>query len=45
MNKADSEQRKNLKENGHTPSYIEWVIWQTNRSQKKKGVEKKGQTI
>ena len=25
-------QRKKLKEQGHTPSYIEWMIWKTKNN-------------
>ena len=30
------EQRKKLKEYGHTDSYIEWMIWQQRRTKNKR---------
>lgn len=31
--KEENKRRKELEENGHTPSYIEWVIWQQKASE------------
>ena len=29
----ENKRRKELEEKGHTPSYIEWVIWQQKASE------------
>jgi len=39
-----NEQRKKLKETGLTPSYIEWMIWQTNNAVPKGAVQYQGKT-
>ena len=31
----ENKQRKNLKEYGHTPSYIEWMIWNMKQQPQK----------
>ncbi len=34
MNKKEENKlRKELEENGHTPSYIEWMIWNMKQQQ------------
>jgi hypothetical protein len=40
----NSEQRKKLKETGLTPSYIEWVIWQTTNAVPEGVVQYQGKT-
>jgi len=32
MKKTEEETRKKLQDNGHTPSYIEWMIWKTKNN-------------
>ena len=32
MTNNENIQRKKLKEQGHTPSYIEWMIWKTKNN-------------
>ena len=40
----NNEQRKKLKETGLTPSYIEWVIWQTKNNVPEGVVQYQGKT-
>ena len=44
MKMTKDEQRKKLKEAGLTPSYIEWVIWQTKNNVPEGVVQYQGKT-
>ena len=37
MTNNENIQRKKLKEQGHTPSYIEWMIWKSKNKESNNG--------